>query len=110
MRTWLHYLYRDLHSIPASHFSVNPGNWEQVIQSVDDQLSFTHRPPGTAIPIGGQLIQVRRQNVSTKADLMHCFLSDKRAWLRIRDPKSSKRKLTGDSHRILCMFQDWLTN
>ena len=27
MRTWLHYLYRDLHAIPASQFSVDPGSW-----------------------------------------------------------------------------------
>ena len=108
MRTWLHYLYRDLHSIPASHFSVGPGNWEQVLACTDDRLIFLQRPAGTAIPVGGQLIQVRHQNVSTKSDLSQVFLSDKRVWLRIRDPKSTKRKLSGDSQRIVNLFESWL--
>eukprot|EP00438_Fugacium_kawagutii_P005241 Skav220659 [mRNA] locus=scaffold2604:21832:27884:+ [translate_table: standard] len=108
MRTWLHYLYRDLHSIPASQFSVDPGNWEQVIQCIDDNLVFTTRPPGTAIPIGGKLIQVRHQSVDSKQDLQRVFLSDRRVWLRIRDPKSTKRKLSSDSHRILNLYRNWL--
>ena len=108
MRTWLHYLYKDLRSIPASHFSVDPGNWEQVIACVNDSLVFTARPPSTAIPLEGKLLQVRRQSVASKADLQGCFLSDRRVWLRIRDPKTSRRKLSTDSHRILLLFQHWM--
>ena len=28
LRTWLHWVYRDLYSIPASHYSVDPGSWD----------------------------------------------------------------------------------
>ena len=31
MRVWLHYFYRDLHSLPASQFSVDPGNWDEIV-------------------------------------------------------------------------------
>ena len=110
MRTWLHYLYRDLHSIPASQFSVDPGNWDDVCACVSDELIFTKKPPFTAIPLQGHLIQVRHQPVKSKSDLISCSLSDKRIWLRIRDPNSSKRKLSQSSHRILNLYKTWLQN
>ena len=108
MRTWLHYLYRDLHAIPASQFSVDPGTWEDVCSCISDDLTFHRKPPFSAIPINGRLIQVRHKAVTTKADLFSCALSDKRIWLRIRDPNSSKRKLSADSMRILKMYVTWL--
>ena len=110
MRTWLHYLYRDLHSIPASQFSVDPGSWEEVCACVSDSLIFFRKPPYSAIPIQGHLIQVRHQPVQTKADLFTCALSDKRIWLRIRDPNSSKRKLSQSSQRILQMYLTWISS
>ena len=108
MRTWLHYLYRDLHAIPASQFSVDPGSWESVCACISDSLIFTRKPPHSAIPINGQLVQVRHQPVKSKSDLFACSLSDKRVWLRIRDPNSAKRKLSADSTRILKMYLTWL--
>ena len=108
MRTWLHYLYRDLHSIPASQFSVDPGSWETVCNCISDSLVFVQKPPFSAIPINGHLIQVRHQQVKTKQDLMTCALSDKRVWLRIRDPNSTKRKLSQSSIRILQMYLKWI--
>ena len=110
MRTWLHYLYRDLHAIPASQFSVDPGSWEEVCSCVSDDLIFVRKPPFTAIPIQGHLIQVRHQPVTNKSDLFACSLSDKRVWLRIRDPNSSKRKLSTSSQRILSMYVTWLNH
>ena len=44
MRTWLPYLYKDLFSIPASHFSVDPGSWQQVIMCLDDDLIPAGQP------------------------------------------------------------------
>ena len=100
MRIWLHNLYRDLHWIPASQFSVEPGNWDQILSCISDDLIFTSKPPHTAIPVQGHLVQVRHHAVSTKLDLHNCLLSDKRIWLRIRDPNSSKRKLSLSSIRF----------
>ena len=108
MRTWLHFLYRDLHSIPASQFSVDPGSWDEVCNSVSDDLRFFRQPRFSAIPLNGHLIQVRHKSVHSKSDLQSCMLSDKRIWLRIRDPNSSRRKLSADSHRVLQMYLKWL--
>ena len=108
MRIWLHYLYKDLYSIPASQFSIDPGSWDDVLRCLSNELTFTAKPQHTAIPINGQLIQVRHHSVSTKLDLQNCLFSDKRIWLRIRDPNSSKRKLSASSMRILRLYQVWL--
>ena len=39
MRTWMHPLYRDLHSIPASQYSVDAGIWDQVVLCLDDRCT-----------------------------------------------------------------------
>ena len=110
MRVWLHYLYRDLHSLPASQFSADPGNWDEIVQCVSDDLVFTRKPRHTAIPLQGHLVQVRHQPVKAKGDLHSCTLSDKRIWLRVRDPNTSKRKLSQSSMRILKLYEEWLDN
>lgn len=108
MRTWLHSLYHDLSSIPASNFSISQDNWNSIFTCIRDDLTFHSCPNGTSIPIGSKLIQVRHQPVSSVADLHHCYLSDRRIWLRIRDPASSKRRLSNSSSRTLTMYQRWL--
>ena len=108
MRTWLHFLDRDLHSIPASQFSVDPGAWEEVCSCLSDDLRFHSVPRHTAIPLNGHLLQVRHKTITSKSDLWKCLLSDKRVWLRIRDPNSIKRKLSADSQRILQLFRIWM--
>ena len=65
--------------------------------------------PFSAIPIQGQLIQVHHQPVKTKSDLFACSLSDKQIWLHMRDPNSSKRKLSS-SQRLLQMYVTWLSH
>ena len=110
MRTWLPYLYKDLFSIPASHLSVDPGSWQQVITCLDDDLIFQSQPTGSGIPIGSQLLAVRHQAVTTKAELSSLYLSERRLWLRIRDFQSSKGKLSSDSLRFIQMYLDWITS
>ena len=110
MRTWLHSLYRDLHAIPATQFSVDPDQWNFTLSCLSDQLVFEKRPSGSAIPIGGRLVQVRHQHVSTLNDVHRCLISDKRIWLRIRDPASSKRRLSVSSLRVISLFRQWISD
>ena len=44
MRPWLHSLYSDLRSVPASLYSIDPGFWEEAISCLSDSLHFTSRP------------------------------------------------------------------
>ena len=108
MRIWLHHLYMDIRSVPATQFSVDPGFWHELVECLSDDLRFTEKPPFTAIPIGGHLIEVRRKRVSTLAEVRSALLSERRVWLRIRDPSSSRRVLSKASQRILGLFQSWL--
>ena len=110
MRTWLPYLYKDLFSIPASHFSVDPGSWQQVMTCLDDDLTFKSQPTGSGIPVGRKLLAVRHQPVSSKAELSSLYLSERRLWLRIRDFQSTKRKLSSDSLRVIQMYLDWISS
>ena len=103
MSTWLHSLYRDLHAIPATQKNIDPDQWNLTMNCLSDQPVFEKRPSGSAIPVGGRLVQVRHQHVSKPSDVGRCLTSDKRIWLRIRDPASSKRRLSVSSLR----FVDW---
>ena len=108
MRIWLHYLYRDLQNIPATHFSIDPGDWPILPQCLTETLTFHSRPSGTAIPVGGKLISVRHQPVQCLEDLRVLRLSERRIWMRIRDPSSTRRSLSDDSQRISAIFAQWV--
>ena len=111
LRIWLHYLYQDLFHVPATHYSLDPGQWPALSQHLSDQLVFISSPPGSAIPLNSKLVSVRHQQVQAKSDLPSVRVpTEKRIWLRIQDPASSKRILRADSIRILHMFQHWMTD
>jgi len=69
MRIWVRHWYSDLYAIPATHFSLDPGHWRSLPNHLNDQLIFTSRPPGSAIPVGGKLVSVRHQSLETLQDL-----------------------------------------
>lgn len=108
MRAFLHYIYLDIHKAPATQYSVEPGFWLTTISCLSSSLQFTSRPIGTAIPEGSQLVSIRHQPVKTLEDVQQCRLSDRRIWLRVRDPTSRKRTVSEDSVRTLKLFQYWL--
>ena len=108
MRAFIHHLCADLYKAPATLFSVDFGYWLTTIACFSENLQFTLRPVGTAIPIGGQLLSVRHQPVQSLEDVRNCRLSEKRIWLRILDPTSSKRSISPSSQRILRMYKEWL--
>ena len=47
----------------------------------------------------------QHQHVSSLSDVSRCLISDKRIWLRIRDPASSKRRLSVSSLRVVVLFR-----
>ena len=108
MRIWVRHLYHDLYSIPCTNYSIDPGNWPQLTDCLNDQLQFKRQPASSAIPIGSTLVSVRRQDVTSKDDLQNVRISHRRIWMRIRDPGSDKRILTKNSLRILTLYKHWL--
>ena len=62
------------------------------------------------IPSGSTVIAVRHQSIKKKQDLQHLHIStDKRIWLRLKDPGSSRRTIREDSLRVLKLFQSWIS-
>ena len=108
MRIWVRHLYNDLYSIPCTNYSIDPGNWPQLPNCLNDQLQFKRQPASSAIPIGSTLVSVRCQDVTSKDDLQNIRISHRRIWMRVRDPGSDKRILTKNSLRILTLYQHWL--
>ena len=108
MRIWIRHWYSDLYAIPATHVSIDYGDWHFLVSSLNDDMTFRQRPKGTAIPVGGTLLSVRHQSVSSISDLQALRLSDKRIWMRIRDPQSNRRHISEASLRILGLFDTWL--
>ena len=110
MRIWVRHLYNDLYTIPCTNYSIDPGQWPFLSECLDDQLQFTIRPPSSAIPVGSTLVSVRHQQVTSKQDLQSLRLTQKRIWMRIRDPASDKRSLSTSSQRVLQLYHHWLNN
>ena len=108
MRIWLHYFYIDMHSVPATQFSVDPGYWHDFLRCLSEDLTFESQPPHTAIPIGSKLVEVRHHKVTSLADVCSIGVSERRLWLRVRDPSSSRRVISESSSRMLKVFLRWL--
>ena len=108
LRIWVRHLYNDLYSIPCTNYSIDPGNWPQLPNCLNDQLQFKRQPASSAIPLGSTLVSVRHQDVTSKDDLQNIRISHRRIWMRIRDPGSDKRILTKNSLRILRLYKHWL--
>ena len=109
MRIWIRHRYHELYSIPATHYSIDNGDWRTFHSHLDDQLTLISRPHGTALPLGGQLLAVRHQTTHKKEDLNKVHISNKRIWLRVRDPSSTKRKLSPSSVRVMQHFIQWVS-
>ena len=109
MRPLLQHFYADLFSAPVTIYSIDLGSWPNLANHLDDQPRFKSSHQGTGIPIGCLLVSVRHQSVTQKADLATIRLSEKRIWLRTRNPSSNKRVPSKASQRCLRMFRDWIS-
>ena len=71
---------------------------------------FKKCEPGTLIPIGGTLVSVRHIATPDLDALQTVRISDKRIWMRIKDPNSERRHVSIQSNRILQLYKQWLSN
>ena len=108
MKALLRTFYHDMHTPYITHYSIPPEEWRFMPSHLNDDLVFTSAPRGTFIPVGSRLLAVRHQNVQRKQDLQHVRISDRRVWLRISNLGSTRRRLSGESCRILHIFEHWL--
>ena len=107
LKPWMNTLYCDLHSPLGSNYSMDPGDFPSIASFLDDALTFTSRPSGTAIPLGSKLLSVRHVDIKRKSDLAQVPLTSKRLWLRVADPASSRRRLSAASKQFLLYWKHW---
>ena len=106
-RSWLRCLYPDLHSPLGKFYSVQPGQWQQLCDCLDDSMTFTSVPRNAAVQIGARLLSVRHHAVVNKADLLKVPITCKLVWLRVADPASKRRRLSRTSRALLQTWLDW---
>ena len=110
MRIWLQNLYHDLYTLPSTNYSIDPDNWPSLAPCLNKEMTFVQQPTGTMIPIGGTLVSVRHTPTPDLDTLQQVRISDKRIWMRIKDPNSERRHVSVQSQRILQLFRQWLAN
>ena len=108
IQIWIQYLY--VNNYPSTNYSIDPGSWPKLSEHLSPQLIFLSQPPGTRIPVNGRLVSARHQELNPldDYDLSTVRISDKRVWMRIKDPTSDKRILSVSSNRILNIFLTWV--
>ncbi len=79
-------------------------------EHLSQQMIVTSQLPETRIPVGRRLVSARHQELNSLDDLSTVRISDKRVWMRIKDPTSDKRILSVSSKRILNIFLTWLNH
>ena len=86
---------------------MDPGDFPSIADFLDDTLTFTSRPSGTAMPLGSKLLSVRHVDIKRKSDLAQVPFTSKRLWLRVADPASSRRRLSPASKQFLLYWKHW---
>ncbi|CAE7251085.1 unnamed protein product [Symbiodinium sp. CCMP2592] len=107
LRPWLSSLYDDISRPPGTSFSIEPSRWGSLAPCLSEAMVFISTPAGTAIPVGSKLLSARHIELWKKSDLAKVPLTSKRVWMRIADPQSRFRRLSGLSRRLLQFWFDW---
>ena len=68
---------------------------------------FSSTASGHSDPYSGQTNLSQTQPVECPDDLLKLRLSDRRIWMRIRDPNSNKRTLSQETLRMVDIYQSW---
>ena len=105
-KPWLASLFSDLHRRLASNYSISQGLWHSLPRYLDDDLRFHAVPPGSAIPLGGQLLQARHAELKTKRDLSR-VRPTRRIRMRKTNPASQRRSLSTASCTFLAFWEEW---
>ena len=55
MRIWIHHLYQDLYTVPATHLSIDAGDWPRLHDHLSDELTCISRPHHSQFQVVVQL-------------------------------------------------------
>ena len=100
-------LYRDLYSIPATNYSINPAEWESFLNLLNDCATITTHNH-LHLPIGSQLVEFKHTAISSKSQLPSDIPIERHVWIRLRDPSCEKRRLSDTSKKTLLWSKESL--
>ncbi|CAE7674243.1 unnamed protein product, partial [Symbiodinium sp. CCMP2592] len=78
--------------------------WQQLADTLTDDLHFRKSPPGSTIPPGSKLLSARHVEIKCKADLRLVRATGKRVWIRVADASSSKRRISTVSRQFIMFW------
>ncbi|CAE7249309.1 unnamed protein product [Symbiodinium sp. CCMP2592] len=83
---------------------LSSGAWQQLADTLTDDLHFRKSPPGSTIPPGSKLLSARHVEIKCKADLRLVRATGKRVWIRVADASSSKRRISTVSRQFIMFW------
>ena len=101
LRPWLSELYACLHTCPATLFSVSRENWAAFYESLKGTICMQEPQRFAPVAKGSQLVQVGRHKIRVFADVPAHAVSDRSAWVRIRNTDSSWVRLSVEARHVL---------
>ena len=100
-------LYRDLYSIPATNYSINPTEWESFLYLLNDTATITTHNH-LHLPVGSRVVEFKHTTISSKSQLPSDIPIERHVWIRIRDPSCEKRRLSDTSKKTLLWSKESL--
>ncbi|CAE7579287.1 unnamed protein product [Symbiodinium sp. CCMP2592] len=101
---WLCCLCHDMSRPLGTNFSLHAGAWQQLADTLTDDLHFRKSPPGPTIPPGSKLLSARHVVIKCKADLRLVRATGKRIWIRVADASSSKHRISTVSRQFIMFW------
>ena len=97
-------LYRDLYSILATNYSIEPTRWQEFLSVLNEDAIISQKNK-LHFPVGARVVDFRHQTITSKSQLPQDVPIERHAWVRLRDPLTDKRKLSTESQDTLSWVQ-----
>ena len=97
-------LYRDLYSIPATNYNIEPTRWQEFLSFLNEDAIISQKNK-LHLPVGAHMVDFRHQTITSKSQLPQDVSIERHAWVRLRDPLIDKRKLSTESQDTLSWVQ-----
>ena len=96
-------LYRDLYSIPATNYSIEPTRWQEFLCALNEDAIISQKNK-LHFPVGSRVVDFQHQPITSKSQLPKDVSIERHAWVRLRDPLTDKRKLSTESQNTLSCY------
>ena len=99
LRPHLAEIFKCLYSPPAILFSIPAGSWRSFVECLDTQATIAKTHPHFSHPIGGKVLEVSHQPISSKLDIPLAPKTTKLEWIRIQVPLQQYFQLTKEARK-----------